>query len=291
MRPSQPSRIPRSSRRSGGCRPSAPRSSGPIRSPWPRPAALLVETFDYGTSRGSIAAIDEQGRPLGDGPILDLEGHASYPYLVEDGGEVYCVPQHDGPGIRLFRGRRYPTDWEDVGVLVPDVHARDATLFVHEDRWWLAFTDATRRPMTHLHLWYADAIRGPWRPHTTNPVKIDARSSRPAGTPFRTENALYRPAQDCSRRYGGAVAFCRVDLLTPTAFSEQVVRVLDSLPGPYGRSVHTVSAWGDRTLVDGQRAVFTLAGSRTALASRLLRHRRSPAPTGHRGRDGDPPSS
>ena len=61
------------------------------------------------------------------------------------------------------------------------------------------------------------------------------------------------------------MAFCRVDLLTPTAFSEQVVRVLDSLPGPYGRSVHTVSAWGDRTLVDGQRAVFTLAGSRTAV--------------------------
>jgi hypothetical protein len=150
------------------------------------------------------------------------------------------------------------------------VDARDPTPFRHGGRWWLAYTDAAA-PLTDLHLWWADDLFGNWRPHAANPVKIDARSARPAGTPFEHAGVLYRPAQDCSRAYGSAVAICRVDALTPTAFHEEVVRVIRSLPGPYRHGTHTLASVGGGTLVDGRRFAFTLAGSRLAIRSRLQR--------------------
>jgi len=160
-----------------------------------------------------------------------------------------------------------------VDVVIADIfdeekRALGEFAFEHEGRWWLMYTDATA-PMTDLYVWWADDLLGDWHPHAANPVKIDARSARPAGTPFVHAGALYRPAQDCSRSYGGATAICRVDVLTPTAFSEEVVRVIRSTQKSYGRGMHTLASTGDHTLVDGKRLVFTLAGTRRALRSRL----------------------
>jgi hypothetical protein len=245
----------------------------------------LVESYDYTTNRGVIAAFDPSGTGAPGRPVLPVEGHASYPYLLRHRGEVYCVPQlDDAGGIRIFRAVRYPMEWEDAGVLVAGVVARDATPFEHEGRWWLAFTDAAA-PVTDLHVWWADDLLSDWHPHAANPVKIDVRSARPAGTPFFHDGVLYRPAQDCSRSYGGGVAICRVDTLTPTEFHEDVVRIIRSMPNGYRRGTHTLASIGDATLVDGKRLVFTFAGTRRALRSRLshLPRNREPARRGSRG--------
>ena len=207
--------------------------------------------------------------------MLDVDTHASYPYLLTHGPDVYCVPQLDGEiGIRIFRALDYPTEWEDAGVLVPGVSARDSTVFQHEDRWWVAFTDGEQGPFTHLHLWWSDALFGEWHPHALNPVKIDLRSARPAGTPFRHDGSLYRPAQDCSTGYGAAVAICKVHSLTPTSFEEEVVRVVSPARGRYRYGIHTLAAVGDRVLVDGKGYAFTMTGAATALRARVPRRMR-----------------
>ena len=202
--------------------------------------------------------------------MIDIDSHASYPYLVECGSDIFCIPQVESvTGLRIFRAVHYPTQWEDAGVLIPNVTARDPSLFEHGGRWWLAFTDGETGPFTHLHFWWADDLLGTWHAHEANPVKIDLRSARPAGTPFHHDGALYRPAQDCSITYGGAVAICRVDELTPTTFREEVVRIIPALPGPYRHGFHTLSAVGDRTLVDGKAHSYTVAGARTAFRARM----------------------
>ena len=63
---------------------------------------------------------------------------------------------------------------------------------------------------SHLYIFYADELLGPWRPHSKNPVKIDVRSAGPAGPFFWYEGALYRPTQDCSRLYGGCINITRI---------------------------------------------------------------------------------
>jgi hypothetical protein len=105
-----------------------------------------------------------------------------------------------------------------------------------------------------LHAWHADDLGGPWHPHTLNPLKTDVRSSRPAGTPFRYDGQLYRPAQDCSERYGGGIALNRVRQLSPTEFAETTARYLAPERGsPYPHGLHTLSLADGWLLVDGMR--------------------------------------
>jgi hypothetical protein len=237
----------------------------------------LAESFDFAAHRGSITATGP-GRSATDPPVIELDAHASYPYLVEHDGEIFCIPQIDGAeGIRWFRALEYPTRWEAGDVIVPDALARDATVFCHGGRWWVAFTDARAGADSHLHLWFSDDFRGPWAAHAGNPVKIDVRSARPAGTPFTEAGVLYRPAQDCSTTYGGAVAICRVDALSPTTFSEEVVRTVTTLPGRFDRGTHTLASVGEVTLVDGKRFIFSVPGTARAVRNRLARRRPSPS--------------
>ena len=134
------------------------------------------------------------------------------------------------------------------------VEAADTTLFRHGGLLWIAYSDARFGIHDSLCLAWAERITGPWHPHPLNPVKIDARSSRPAGTVFLRGGDLMRPGQDCSLTYGGAVALNRIEVCTPTDYREVTVDFIRPCAGtlnPHG--VHTLSAWGGRTLVDGKR--------------------------------------
>ena len=188
--------------------------------------AMLVEEFDERSATGVISAVrrDGDGWTTTSG-VLDPGVHASYPFLFEHDGDAVLRPG-DGPG-RARRGvavRRVP------GPVGAPRHRcsttsplLDPTIVEWDGRWWLFGTRRDRDPNAELWLWHAPSPFGPWTAHPANPVKIDVRSSRPAGTPFVRDGVLYRPAQDCSRGYGGAVVINRVVRLDETAFVEEPV--------------------------------------------------------------------
>src|SRR5690606_24256465 len=115
-------------------------------------------------------------------------------------------------------------EWTLEGVLLDDIHAADATLHEIDGRWWMFVCSSAKgqHNWDELHLYHADSPMGPWAPHRRNPVKIDVRSARPAGRLFATDG-LYRPAQDCSVRYGYATAINRIRALSPSEFREETV--------------------------------------------------------------------
>jgi hypothetical protein len=85
-------------------------------------------------------------------------------------------------------------------------------------------------------------------------LKIDRASARPAGRPFTIGTRLYRPSQDCSHTYGGAVNVMAIDELTPDAFREHVALRLDPEPSwPYPDGLHTLVVDGRRIYVDAKR--------------------------------------
>ena len=188
--------------------------------------------------------------------------HASYPYLLRYQGSVYCIPETAQAGeVALYKAIAFPHTWRKVAVLLSDVVLRDPTLFEHDGRWWLAGLGGAGA--MNLMLWYADTLDGEWRPHARNPVKTDPRSVRPAGTPFCHAGELYRPAQDCSSGYGRRIVLCRVIQLSPTAFEEKIARIIEPQAGSYYRDgMHTVTAAGGYTLVDGLRITHSLAAIR-----------------------------
>ncbi len=244
--------------------------------PFPDPTGkttyALAEDYDYEQHRGVISAIDLNG-DLKPKVVLDTGIHASYPYLFEDDGSLYCVPETYQAGeVRIYRATSFPHTWDLVGTILDGMPVLDPTIFLHEGRWWLFCTFEGPEANTALHAFHAEQVVGPWVPHDLNPIKTDVSSSRPGGTPFVHDGALYRPAQDSSRSYGGAVAINRIDRLTPTEFSEEVVRRIGPLPtGRYRAGIHTLSGHDEITVVDGRRDVFILNSFRRELTGRIRR--------------------
>jgi hypothetical protein len=237
---------------------------------------VLAEDFDYRTRKGRISCVSVrpdgsvQGGPR---PVLDLDVHVSYPFVFQHAGAWFCVPESvRSRHVAIYRSADGGRTWEHQGSLIDDFAAVDPTVFRHGGRWWLLCTDGDRGPNGKLHAWYATDLLGPWQTHATNPLKTDVRSSRPGGTPFVHEGVLFRPAQDDSQTYGGRVVLNRVTRLTPTEFAEDTVAVVEpdrECPWPDG--LHTISAAGEMTLIDGKRSRFIWPAFRHELGARLMR--------------------
>jgi hypothetical protein len=190
--------------------------------------------------------------------LADLPVHASYPYLMPVPGLLLCLPEVNESGrTLLFKIETAPTRLTYVASLLDDVPMSDGTIFRFGEYHWLFGTRADRDSQLRLYAWFGNAVDGPWTPHALNPIKVDITSARPAGTPFWAGGSLIRPAQDCSRSYGCAIALNRIVELTPTAFREETVaRIAPDPRGPYPDGIHTLSFVGDRILIDGKRQVF-----------------------------------
>jgi hypothetical protein len=202
-------------------------------------------------------------------PVLDPGCHASYPFLLQAEGAVWMIPETaDLQEVRLYRAVEFPKHWRLETILLAGVPVSDPTIIERDGRWWLFGTSRGHGVDHALRAWHAPALTGPWTLHRADPVKLDVRSSRPAGTPFELDGVLYRPSQDSSRRYGGRVVINRIEVLTPDAFAESPVAAVDPFAADgYPDGLHTLSAVGPRTLVDGNRVHF----SPSALAAQVRR--------------------
>lgn len=221
---------------------------------------ILAEELDDRDPRGRIVALDwpDAGEPGPVRTVIDRTFHLSYPYLLQLGGSIYCIPEAaDSGSIQILRAASFPDRWEPFATIATGVPAIDTTVFWHEQRWWALAALKSRPTELKLHAWHANSLEGPWHPHAANPLKSDVRSTRPAGTPFHHAGILYRPAQDCSATYGGAVVLNRVETLTPTRFAEFPETVIRPDPrSGFPNGLHTISAVGSRTLVDAKRTIF-----------------------------------
>ena len=244
---------------------------------------VFVEGYDYRTRRGWIDALvlDERFAVAERGTVLCEPWHLSYPFVFEAEGETWMLPEASRSGqLTLYRAVDFPWRWEAAHRIVLDCVPIDATPLHHAGRWWLFYTSGDREvdKMTALHIAYADRLTGPWTPHPLNPVRVDAGSARPGGSPVVLGNDVWLPVQDCRRTYGGAIRPLRITTLTTEAFAAEVVGAITAPPdcAPFVEGLHTLSAAGPVTLVDMKRTELSLHGIGIQLA-REWRRFTSPA--------------
>jgi hypothetical protein len=218
---------------------------------------LFVEEVPYATQKGilSVVEIGPDG-PIGTPqPFLEREGHLSYPFVFERDGAMWMIPESSAEAkVDLYRAESFPHRWTRVATLIDGQRVGDATVTEHDGRLWLFGTIGGDGASTWdaLHIWWADRLEGPWHALGPDPVLVDAQSARPAGGFFRYQGALWRPAQDCTAGYGGALALCRVTNLGLDGFAQSVERVLRP-GGPEwpGKGLHTLNWSAGIEVVDG----------------------------------------
>jgi len=244
-----------------------------------RELVILFEDFDQVRQKGGISAIRSadggrtfsEPRPLCGEVFDDSSIHKSYPFLLEHGGEIYCIPEtFEKNEVALYRAVRFPDRWERVGALLEGVDAVDPTVVFYEGNWWMFYTTRQAGTALNLFLAFAPSLEGPWTPHPANPVKTDLEGARPGGTPFLHDGYLYRPGQDNSVTYGGSLCIYRVKKLTPTEYDEELVNKISmGSQERYRHGFHTLSAAGDLCVVDGKRFLFVAQRTGSALRSKL----------------------
>jgi hypothetical protein len=225
---------------------------------------VLGERLDGKTRNGFIACLEigENGQVLKDSTVLRSSTHLSYPYVFAHDGAWYMVPENaQAKRAILYRAIEAPYHWEPLATVVDGVGSCDNTIVRYADRWWLFCTHPSRDANLNLFLYHAQDLRGPWTAHAANPVKTDIRSARPAGTPFVVDGVLYRPAQNCVRSYGDAIAFNRITALDEETFSEEVVATFTRRnAGKPNQGVHTISHTNGTVAIDCK--TVTRAGGR-----------------------------
>ena len=223
---------------------------------------VLFEEIRRGAPRGHIAVAELAGDGTLAGPptvALSEPWHLSYPFLWRENGKLYMIPesaQHRAVELYVCEGDL--NRWTRCATLLEGQRWVDTTIVRFEGRLWMFCTNASNDDACmhdELHAFRADRIEGPWTPHRLNPLKIDARSARPAGKMWVQDGRLHRAVQDCSACYGGGIRVQRVDVLDDHRFEETEVAPL-AWPGPGApRPWHTIN-------VDGEVAVIDVQGRR-----------------------------
>jgi len=210
---------------------------------------VFVEDFSYASGRGCISVASIEGgvasTPF---PVLEEPHHLSYPFIFTHANHVWMIPESgEARGIYLYRAEQFPYRWKRETCLIEGIEAYDATLLRHAGRFWLFLCEriCNSSSSDSLSLFHADSLTGPWLP-ARNPVVVDAMMSRPAGAIIQRHGHQIRPAQDCSREYGGAVPLYRVDRLEPNDFSQVLIGTIHC----GSRGCHTYNNYSGLEVID-----------------------------------------
>lgn len=213
---------------------------------------------DYVNAAGrahiSVAEVDQNGIVSGPTEVLKLDCHLSYPFVFEHQGDYFMIPETGGRNVvELYRAVSFPFEWRPEKVLLEANSPLDATVIEVEGMWWM-FVNIQEEGVAvnwdELHLYYSESLFGPWQPHARNPIVSDVRSARPAGRLFWSNNALYRPSQDSSLRYGYATTINRVTQLSPVAYNEtEVLKILPDWDKDI-IGIHTINLDDDFVVID-----------------------------------------
>lgn len=230
--------------------------------------------FSKGKGHISVIEIDERGK-LNALPsiVLERDYHLSYPFVFEWEGCYYMVPEtHLNNSIEIYKCVDFPARWEYLNNLIDNICASDTTLFHHEGKWWL-FTFVPEYPTPgdkvsseklshnsggHLLLYYSNELFDKtWTPHPMNPLISGTSMVRPGGRIIRRGGKIYRPSQDCTKRYGYAVKMGRIDKLTETEYVEKEVWSMEPKDSCGFVAFHTYSTNGNLTIIDAARSIWS----------------------------------
>lgn len=218
---------------------------------------LFMEEVNGNKGHLSVAEIDPDTLSFSNSPeiILNHSTHLSYPYVFEVDSQWFMIPESSqAKQLAIYKSVNFPVKWELFRVVFNNQKWLDTTPFFHKGKWWIF---SVNKPLGYassyqdLHLFYAnDILHGEWMAHPLNPIKSDIRYARPGGALFHYDGRIYRPAQNCLRRYGGGLSFFEVTKLTETEYEEKLMREFNFPWCSKLSHFHTVAVYGNKVIGD-----------------------------------------
>ena len=218
---------------------------------------LLYENYDYRARKGKISTtiINDEKKKIS--VAIEEDFHLAFPFILNHNNNIYCIPESfENNQIRLYKLDEATGNFQFIKPLIENTAAVDSILFKHENLWWLFFTRKDL-PSVNLYAYFSKEFDGNFEEHKNNPIKIDIRSSRPAGAPFYFNGKLCRPVQDCAKTYGDKIHINKIEKLSPQEFSEKTIETITPIENSkFYKGIHTINSDGKYTVIDGKRFIF-----------------------------------
>lgn len=194
--------------------------------------------------------------------VLQEDFHLSYPQIFRYGKYTYLVPEsRQADGVRLYKCRRFPGEWELVGTLF-EMPAVDTTFLLplpsegEEKRAETEEVYGFTYVQGHLKIYRcrsAQATFG-WQRAEEIYDSGENQTVRPGGQFIREEGRLLRPAQDCREYYGKELIFYEVTELSEKGMKEREYSRISPekvlIPGLNPTGIHTYNYNGDYEVID-----------------------------------------
>lgn len=220
---------------------------------------IFFEELIYSKIKAHISLIimDDYGNYTVPVKVLERDYHLSYPFLIEDKGEIYMIPEtKSNKTIELYKCTSFPLKWELESILLDQISAVDTTIIKKDGLYWL-FAAMQRNKGASLHdelfLFSSESLNSSkWESHPQNPIVSDVKRARPAGNLFTFKGNLYRPSQNCSKFYGYAMTINQIVELNKSNYKEIVV---DTILPDWDKKLigtHTINSVGNLTVIDAQ---------------------------------------
>lgn len=165
--------------------------------------------------------------------VLKEPFHLSYPWVFEEKGKVYMIPETGQDGsIRLYEATNDSlSSFRLVKKLLEqpkDKEIRmgygDSSIHKKNGRYYLMTMLQYREPVNVLELYISDKLEGPYTAHSCSPIIKSNKVGRDAGCWIEHQGKLLRVSQDCTYRYGDNVHVSEITKLSPTEYEEIILK-------------------------------------------------------------------
>lgn len=189
--------------------------------------------------------------------LLELDTHLSYPAFIKKDGVTYVYPENGASGsLKMYRYDEQKHKLVDPVCILNDAVADSSILFI--DGTYYIIATKSKNSKENAYLYQSKDLFGEFKLASEDPVQTSRSCSRPAGKWFSVSDKLYRPAQDCSERYGGGINVMKVELGNP--YSEKILFSINPIGFRYNLGIHTIneSPEGRMMVVDGYGYLFPI---------------------------------
>ena len=225
--------------------------------------------FDQPVGRLTELIVDAKTkRLLSKHTLLQLDSHLSYPAIIRNNGEVLVYPENGATGkLTLYKYDKDKHQLKEVCVVLEEGLA-DATIHQIGEYYYMF---ATKVPKTQedLYLYKSERFDGGYK--EIDLVSRGRVNARPAGNLFEVDGYLYRPAQNCSKRYGGAVEIMKCKISSDRKYSEEHSFSLNPTSFRYNIGLHTINFHTGGCVIDGYGYLYPIIGRMLHLVRRVVK--------------------
>lgn len=214
---------------------------------------ILVEEFYYPIERGRISklTINRNTYQLEKiDVILELPTHLSFPAIIRKDGKTYIYPENSESGkLALYEFDTASNKCIPSKILCerPLTDAIITDLFGENQ----IFSTELPNPNKNILGVYQDGKK-------IKEYTFPGNVARNAGDWFVNNGKIYRPAQDCTKTYGGAVILQEISKKGNLELTFKNIRKLVSDNAIYDQGFHTFNHYQGLTVVDAKGFRFPL---------------------------------